>query len=97
MNWHEWITQKYIVWRGNAIGNERSITEFAEMIGISQPLMSSYMKSGGSKPKTLDIIRKFEVVYGDEIYEILGIEKPQNTLSDTELDLIPSDLRDSYL
>ena len=71
-NFHDWITEKYIEWRGNAIGREKSISDFAKMIGVSQPLISSWMKPDGTIPKSYETIKKLADVFGPEIFSILG-------------------------
>ena len=71
---NEWITQKYIQWRGNAFGREKTISDFAEYIGVSQSLMSRWMKPGGNVPSSQDAISKLFDKYKIEIYDILGIQ-----------------------
>jgi transcriptional regulator with XRE-family HTH domain len=71
----EWITKKYIEWRGDSIGHDRSITDFAKSIGVSQSLMSHWM-NGDRAPRGHKTISKLAAIY-PEIYEILGIEKPE--------------------
>lgn len=43
MEFKDWITKKYLDWRGDAIGRDRSIKKFSDFIGVSQPLMSRWM------------------------------------------------------
>jgi transcriptional regulator with XRE-family HTH domain len=86
MKFSDWINRKYVEWRGNAVGHERTVTEYAEMIGVSQPLMSSWMRAEGKQPRTAETINKLVKVYGYEVYQVLGYDTP------TVLDEIPSDL-----
>lgn len=71
VNYKEWITQKYVEWRGNAVGRERSITDFAEYIGVSQQLMNDWLNKG-KKPRSQETIGKLAAIYGDEVYGVLG-------------------------
>jgi transcriptional regulator with XRE-family HTH domain len=86
MNFHEWLNKKYVDWRGNAVGQERSITEFANMIGVSQSLMTQWMQQGGKKPRTQATINKLVSAFGVEVYEVLGFQPPDHLLE------IPPDL-----
>ena len=71
MEFREWITRKYIDWRGDAIGNDRSITDFAKMIGISHQVMGNWMN--GAIPNRKATVDKLVAVYPDA-KQILGIE-----------------------
>jgi hypothetical protein len=77
MEFSDWLTRKYVEWRGAAIGNERTITEFAEMIGVSQPVMSGWMKRGGRVPRSQETVGKLVRAFGYEVYEILGLPHPE--------------------
>jgi transcriptional regulator with XRE-family HTH domain len=91
MEFSEWITQKYIEWRGNKVGKAGSIAEFAKQFGVSQPLMSQWMKKGGKVPKSHKYINALLRAYGDEAYEPLGLRVETEPLP---ADKIPADLRD---
>lgn len=92
MDFSDWITRKYIEWRGDAIGQERSITKFAEMLEVPQSLMTQWLKKGGKVPTsqkyTSILIRHF----GVEAYDILGIPRPSQ---EDVLSGLPSDFASS--
>lgn len=96
MEFSEWITQKYISWRGNAIGQDRSITEFAAMLKVPQSLMSQWMKNKGKVPTSKKYIAALINFYGIEVYNVLGIPMPPqpDDLSPRKitLDQLPADL-----
>lgn len=99
MEFSDWITRKYIDWRGDAYGNERSVTEFAAWIGVSQPLMAKWMRKNGSKPGTSKTINKLIAKFGREVTDILHIEGPI-TVDDEiqkELEGIPPEYRELFL
>lgn len=75
MKFNDWITKKYIEWRGDAVGNVRTITDFAEWIGVSQSVMSYWMKKDGKIPRTQKLIYKIADKY-PEVYDILGLTSP---------------------
>lgn len=87
MEFSEWITKKYIEWRGDAIGQERSITEFAKLIGVPQSLMSQWMKKNGKIPSSKKNVSALVKVYGIEAYEALGFIGPK--VSDVLSELPP--------
>ena len=72
----EWITQKYIEWRGNAIGNDRSISKFAEMLGVRQNVLSAWMQKNGKTPTGQKNINALIHYFGVEAYDALGFERP---------------------
>lgn len=82
MEFSEWITDKYVNWRGKAVGREVSISEFALYIGIPQSTMSSYMKKGGRVPRSLKIVNLFVEKFGPETYDVLGLPRPEVSFED---------------
>jgi len=89
MEFSDWITKKYIEWRGNAIGQDRSITEFSALLNVPQSLMSQWMKQNGKKPTSQKYISALITKYGIEVYDVLGIPRSP------EEDLL-SELPDEY-
>jgi transcriptional regulator with XRE-family HTH domain len=87
MDWTDWINRKYVEWRGQSRG---TIQEFAQYIGVSQALMSLWMKRGGSKPNSPANISKLVAIYGVEVYEVLGLPVPAEEIP---LDQLPEDLQ----
>jgi hypothetical protein len=103
MEFSDWITNKYVEWRGNAIGNERTITDFAEMVGVSQSLMTQWMRPGGKKPRNQTTVTKLVSFFGAEVYDVLDLPRPEqhlidyqrmtSGLSDAERELLRKKLR----
>lgn len=81
MAFSDWITKKYIEWRGDAIGQEKSITKFADMLGVPQSLMTQWLKKGGKIPTSQKYITLLIRHFGVEVYDVLGIPRT----SDEEL------------
>lgn len=73
MEFSDWLTKKYIEWRGDAISG-KSVSAFAREIGTSQALMSEWL-SGKKKPGRRSLIKLGE--YYPEVYEILGFPNPE--------------------
>jgi hypothetical protein len=74
MDFQTWITKKYVKWRGEAVGRNRSVSDFADFIGVKQQAMSSWMN--GSIPKRHETITKLVAKFGPEVYDVLGIPNP---------------------
>ena len=74
MEFSEWITKKYVEWRGEAVGRSRSVSEFADFIGVKQQAMSSWMY--GIVPKDYENIIKLAAKLGDEVYDVLNVPHP---------------------
>lgn len=73
MPFSEWLEQKYLHYQ---MENNRRITlgEFAEALGISQGLLSHYLK--GIRQPRIGTVHKLSEVLGPEIYTILGYQRP---------------------
>jgi transcriptional regulator with XRE-family HTH domain len=69
----KWLTQKYLEWRGNAIGRESTITEFAKYLGVNQSALSAWM-NGTRVPKHQETISKLTAKFGNEVFIQLGKE-----------------------
>lgn len=92
MDFADWITKKYVAWRGDAVGNSRSITDFADYIGVKQQVMSSWMKKGGARPRSQQSISKLVNAFGPEAYDVLGLPRP-GSAEDIDLSHLPADFR----
>ncbi len=75
MGFSDWITKKYISWRGNKTGSESTVTSYARYIGVPQQVMSDWMKKGGKVPKSGKYINKLAEHY-PEIYDVLNLPRP---------------------
>lgn len=77
MEFSDWIFKKYIEYRGNAVGQEKSLSKFAKEIGVSQSLMSQWMTKNGSKtPRNQETITRLVNFFGLEVYDVLGLPIP---------------------
>jgi hypothetical protein len=94
MEFSEWITKKYIDWRGASIGNDRSITQFAAYLDVSQSLLTQWMKKGGKVPRSSKTISALVNRFGDEVYEILGYAKPG--YEQVDISSLPEGLRGNF-
>jgi hypothetical protein len=93
----EWLTRKYIDWRGDAIGQDKSITEFAAMLGVSTSLMSQWMKKNGKIPTNSKNISALVEKFGYEVYTILGMPGPSEPNYDAvSISSLPPDLQDRF-
>lgn len=72
MEWQEWITAKYVEWRGDEIGKKGSISAFARWLGVSQKTVNSWINEGVI-PRSASTINLLVSRFGGEIYDVLGI------------------------
>lgn len=75
----EWITKKYIDWRGNSIGQDRSISKFAEMLGVRQNVLSAWMQKNGKAPRSKKNISALIRYFGFEVYDALDLPRPSES------------------
>jgi uncharacterized protein (UPF0276 family) len=59
--WYEFANHAFMEWRGNT---RKTISEFAEWVGVSQPVMSSQLKMGGKLPRDQKTITAWVSRYG---------------------------------
>lgn len=88
MEFSEWITQKFIEWRGSTVGHAGSVAEYARLFGATQSLMSQWMQRGGKTPNSYKYLNALSAMYGKEVYEVLGLQAPE-----TVYDSLPGDFR----
>jgi hypothetical protein len=74
----EWITEKFLDWQKSA-GERKTLVEFADWIGVSQPSLSDWM-SGKYKPKGSKNIDRLYIKLGPEIFDVLEMERPPYAL-----------------
>lgn len=76
--WFEYINQKYIEWRGET---RKTISEFADWLEFSQGQLSMYMnQKSGAVPMKQSVINRFARRFGMEVYEVLGIPVPDDSI-----------------
>jgi len=77
MDWYDFIKQKYDVWSDNG---KRSENQFAVWLGISQSTVNGWLTKAKGAPDTQRIVSKLAAKY-PEVYEVLGLEPPEDSLS----------------
>jgi hypothetical protein len=87
----EWITKKYVEWRGVRVGRGSSIADFANEFGAPHQVVSKWMHPGSKPPKAPKYLNALEKRYGAEFLQVLGIEKSETVSID--LSQIPPELR----
>lgn len=92
ISFKDWINQKYIDYL-QSHGEHRTITEFAEYIGVSQGTMSAWMNGTRTpgRQKTIDLMIS---VFGPEVYAVIGKETTRYDYK--PLSEAPSWLRESF-
>ncbi len=63
------------------------------MIGVSQSLMSQWMKKGGKVPRSQKYISALVKCFGDEVYEVLGLPAPESV----PIEALPPAVREALL
>jgi len=91
MEFRDWITKKYIEWRGET---RNSVQQFSLYLGISQSTVSAWINGTRGIPTSKKIISKLFEVYGDEIFSILGYDDPDSEKID--ISSLPEDLQERF-
>jgi hypothetical protein len=89
MIFNDWINTKFIEWRGNT---RNTVTGFAKYIRVSQQVMSIGMNPNGKVPKGPKSISSLVALFGNEVYEVLGLPIHE---SDSLLEGLPKEVRAS--
>jgi transcriptional regulator with XRE-family HTH domain len=79
MSLPQFLDQKYLQWQ-TAQGKRKTVQEFADYLGISQSVLSHYMNGKRKKP-TSDNLRALSNKLGFEIYDVLGLPRPDPDLA----------------
>jgi len=90
MEFSEWFNKKYNDWRGNRIGNEVSVSQYARMLGIKQQVVDRWLK-GINKPESKEHIDALLNHYGKELLDVLH-DLPAD-IFDPPLNQLPPDMR----
>jgi transcriptional regulator with XRE-family HTH domain len=73
----DWMNDAFLKWQ-TSHGRRKTISEFANHVGVSQPLMSNYLN--GTRTPSGENVDKIADVLGDEIYRILELQPPDPNL-----------------
>ena len=92
MEWHDWITKKYIEWRADRVGPGTSISAFGKQFEVKPSVISDWMKPAGTIPRKPEFINKLVGKYGTEVYSVLGMSIPA-PVSDIEFSSLPKPLQ----
>ena len=74
MDFRDWLTAKYVEWRGDRVGRGTSMTAFAKYLGVRQSVFNEWMQ-GRALPGKVSL-RKLGPKYPD-IYDVLDIPSPE--------------------
>jgi len=85
----DWLTKYYLKWQ-EELGERKTITEFAEYLDVSQQAVSNWM-NGKYKPKGAKNIRSLASKLGLEVYDVLGMDRPEEL--DQPWNQLPPELR----
>ena len=76
MAFSTWIHNKFIEWE-KSNGGRRSYVDFSRWLGVQQVTFIRW-KNGDSKPNDFDTINLLASKLGDEVYDELGLMRPDN-------------------
>lgn len=77
MTFSYWLEQQFIAWMAKE-KQRKTISAFADHIGVSQSLMTRYLN--GQMLPTGDNIHKIAARLGPEVYDLLGLIRPDPIL-----------------
>ena len=99
VDFSDWFVAKYLHWRGDAIGRERSQRAFARYLGLNPQQVNDWL-NGKKRPEAADSINKLVDKFGGEVYDMLNIAPPAFEPTDEQLrptaeliSMFPEDMR----
>ena len=91
----EWLNSKFVEWM-RSHGRRKTMRAFAEWLGVKEGLVSQWM-SGRNNPVG-DNVHKIARRLGPEIYDLLGLARPDPPQALIEIvDKLPADLRSDFV
>ena len=92
-----WIQIMYVDWQSQVVKGRASLDEFAEYIGYSRSLISMWMS--GKRLPTDEGMKRLAELFGDDVYEILGKDRPNPLLQaiNARWERIPPDKQQKLL
>lgn len=77
LNFHQWLEMKYLEWQRNE-GGRKTVLQFARYLDVSQQTLSTWMNE--TRTPQGDNIRKIADKLGIEVYDVLGLPRPNPML-----------------
>jgi transcriptional regulator with XRE-family HTH domain len=77
MTFPELLEQKFLAWQSEQ-GKRKTLDEFAEYLGVSRPIISHWL--AGKRSPSPESIQTLSSKLGPEIYDVLGLERPDPDL-----------------
>lgn len=77
-NFRQFLEMKFLDWQQRS-GGRKTVLEFAVWLGVSQQTVSSWWNNPDKKPQG-DNIRKLADKLGVEVYDVLGLPRPDPDL-----------------
>lgn len=77
MKFSDYLEQKFIEWQMKE-GKRKTIEDFAAYIGVSQPTISMWLAN--RRIPATENVKLLADIFGFEIYDILGLERPDPDL-----------------
>ena len=81
MNFKEFLFNRFMTWQTQQ-GHRKTVSEFADYLGVSQPLVSMWLNGKGEPNKTS--ARALAPKLGMEVFDVLGEERPNENLLEIE-------------
>ena len=96
LEFRQWLELKFLEWQRNQ-GGRKTVLQFADYLGVSQQTVSSWWNS--PKIPQGDNIRKLADKLGLEVYDVLGLERPDPFLHYfiKHWEKLPEDAQDALL
>ena len=96
MNFRQYLENEYLKWQQQE-GRRRTVNEFAEYLGVGQSTLSMWWNDE-RKPQG-DNIRKLADKLGLEVYDVLGLKRPDAMLHyiNKVWDTLPKEIQQALL
>lgn len=91
----KWFRDKYFEWETKS-GRPRSVSDFSEFLGLSQPTGSAYI-NGTRKPNFETAIRICEILSDNSLLDLLGYSNPESLSLESLSEDLKSRLKSALL
>lgn len=73
--WYTFANGTFVKWRGPT---RKTLSDFARFLGLPRSVVSQSLNKNGKLPRDISTITAWVNKFGDEVYDVLGMPRPDS-------------------